>query len=151
MPAGLTNRLEETMKWYLGVWKQYATFKGRAQRREYWMFLFLNMSFILAMALVAGIVGIFIAVVPLKMEGDSVMQAGALAAGLVTFVYSLAVFTPALAVTVRRMHDSGRSGWWMFVPLVSFILLCLNSQANNNRYGPRPNDGERPQGGTQVA
>ncbi len=139
------------MKWYLGVWKKYATFSGRAQRREYWMFLLLNSSFLLAMTLVAAAIGIFIAAVPLGMRGDGVMQAGVLAAGLLIFVYSLAVFSPALAVTVRRMHDSGRSGWWMFVPLVSFILLCLNSQPNENRYGPCPKGRERLDGRSQAA
>jgi uncharacterized membrane protein YhaH (DUF805 family) len=139
------------MKWYLGVWKKYATFNGRAQRREYWTFLLLNMLFVSAVALVAAIVAIFIVVVPLGMRGDMVMDDGIAAAALFSFMYSLAVFTPALAVTVRRMHDSGRSGWWIFVPLVSFIFLCLDSQQDDNKYGPPPKKVERFQGRAQVA
>jgi uncharacterized membrane protein YhaH (DUF805 family) len=60
-------------------------------------------------------------------------------------IYSLAVLIPAFAVTVRRLHDIGKSGWWLlllFIPLagavVIFIFMLLDSQPGTNKYGPRP-------------
>jgi len=59
-------------------------------------------------------------------------------AGLPSNIYTLAVFLPALAVAVRRMHDTGRSGWWVIVPIVNLVLLCFDSQPQDNEYGACP-------------
>jgi len=112
------------VNWYLAVLKNYAGFSGRARRTEYWMFFLIN----------------FIIVVVLDVIG--------LALKLGTYlgiIYSLAVLLPALAVAVRRLHDTGRSGWWVlisFVPLVGTIILIVflatEGQPGDNQYGPNP-------------
>jgi len=104
----------------------YATFSGRARRSEYWWF-----------ALFAVIVG--------------VVLEGLLAAtkspifGILFAVFWLAIIIPTLAVTVRRLHDTGRSGWWYFIILVPFIgglvlfvFTLMDSQPQQNQFGPSP-------------
>ena len=53
-------------------------------------------------------------------------------------IYDLAILIPGIAVAVRRMHDIGRSGWWIILPLVNLVFLCLDSQPGQNEYGPNP-------------
>jgi uncharacterized membrane protein YhaH (DUF805 family) len=110
------------MNWYLKVLKQYADFSGRARRKEYWMFFLFNVIF----AFVASILD------------------GALGSVIVSILYMLAMFLPGLAVTVRRLHDIGKSGWWIFISMVPLIgsiwlliLLCTDSDADNE-YGENP-------------
>jgi uncharacterized membrane protein YhaH (DUF805 family) len=112
------------MKWYITVWRKYADFSGRARRKEYWMFTLFN--FIITMVLTVLVLIPFV---------------GFILMGL----YGLALIIPALAVTVRRLHDLGKSGWWYFItfiPLIGgiwlFVLTCLNGQAGANQYGPDP-------------
>lgn len=89
------------MNWYLKVLNQYFDFSGRARRMEYWMFTLVN-------ALISFGVGIF----------DSIIGANE----ILGTVYSLAIFIPGMAVTVRRLHDVGKSGWLMLVPFVAIVL-----------------------------
>ncbi len=112
------------MNWYLGVLKKYAEFTGRARRAEYWMFVLI--SFIVCFLL--GII-------------QSVIGAGSALTGL----YSLAVLIPGLAVSVRRLHDTNRSGWWLLIgliPFVGFIVLIVFSaqvgQSGDNPFGSDP-------------
>lgn len=112
------------MNWYLGCWKKYVDFSGRARRKEFWMFALFN---ILA-AFVAGFL-------------DGLLGSG----GGISGLYSLAVFLPGLAVFVRRLHDTGRSGWWWLLGLlpliggiVLLVFLCSDSQPGENRFGPNP-------------
>ena len=89
------------MGWYLAVIKKYAVFSGRASRREYWMFILFN-------TLVHTVLGIV----------DFLLGVGWLFnVPILPFVYGLAVLLPGLAVVVRRLHDTGRSGLW--------LLWCL--------------------------
>lgn len=111
------------MDWYLQVWKKYAVFTGRARRKEYWMFALFNLIITLILAVIDGLTG-------------SSPLAG---------LYMLAIVLPALAVGVRRLHDTGRSGWWLlvaFVPIIgSIVLLFLmvqDSHPGENQYGPNP-------------
>lgn len=114
------------MHWYIDVLKKYATFSGRARRKEYWMFNLIN---VLVAAVLLGL-GFLI--------GENV--------GFIVYVvYLLGVTLPSLAVLVRRLHDTGRSGWWYFigfVPLVGAIMLlvftCGDSKQEQNEYGPNP-------------
>jgi uncharacterized membrane protein YhaH (DUF805 family) len=127
------------MKWYFRVLKKYATFNGRARRKEYWMFVFSNIFVSLGIALLAGIIGLIVARIQF---GDgrsaSVMNMATVIGGLASIAYSLTVLIPSIAVAVRRMHDTGRSGWWIFFPLINFILLFVASQPAENKYGPNP-------------
>ncbi|HLF98613.1 MAG TPA: DUF805 domain-containing protein [Methylococcaceae bacterium] len=118
------------MNWYIGVWKKYAVFEGRAHRTEYWMFFLFNI-----------LIGIVLAFVDLA-TGTLSEETGM---GLLGGVYTLAVLIPSIAVSVRRLHDTGRSGWWVLVgliPLLGVIVLLvfmvLDSEPGENSYGPNP-------------
>ncbi|WP_298448895.1 DUF805 domain-containing protein [uncultured Marinobacter sp.] len=120
------------MNWYLQVLKKYAVFNGRARRAEYWWFVLFNIIISLALGAIDGVTGTFSP------------EAGL---GLLGGLYTLAVLLPSLAVTVRRLHDTGRSGWWflmVFVPLIGAIVLLvfmvLDSKPGQNQYGPNPKD-----------
>ncbi len=116
------------MKWYLKVLKQYADFEGRARREEYWMFLLFNIIF--------GGVAFAIDMILMKTIGFSIMLYA---------IYSLALLIPGIAVTVRRLHDVGKSGWWIFIGLIPLIggiwlivLEVTDSVPGENEYGPNP-------------
>lgn len=112
------------MEWYLKVLKNYVGFQGRAQRKEYWMFVLFNFIVSIVLAILESILNI---------------------SSVLTGLYSLAVLLPSLAVGVRRLHDTGRSGWWLLISLIPLIgtiillvFLCQDSQENANQYGPNP-------------
>lgn len=114
------------MNWYLEVLKKYAVFGGRARRKEYWMFFLFNIIIAFVLGFVEGLAG---------------------GAGMIGMLYSLAVLIPGIAVSVRRLHDTGRSGWWLLVGLVpiigAIVLLVFTVQDSNpgqNRYGANPKE-----------
>ena len=118
------------MNWYLMVLKNYAGFSGRARRKEYWFFVLFNFLITIALLFVDGFAGTF----------NPQTGFGALSA-----IYGLAVFIPTIAVTVRRLHDTSRTGWWLligFIPLIGAIVLLvfmfLDSTAGTNEYGLDP-------------
>ena len=113
------------MNWYLEVLRKYAEFSGRARRTEYWMFVLFNLIIAVVIGLATGFIG-------------SIFGAGRATANSANLIYYLAVLVPAIAVGVRRMHDSGRSGWWILFPIVNLVFLCLDSQPGQNEYGPNP-------------
>jgi len=107
------------------VLTQYCTFSGRARRSEYWYFVLFN--FIIGM--VASVIG------------------RAVGSNILSIVVSIALFLPGLAVAVRRLHDIGKSGWWLFISLVPFvgaILLFIwvikDSDPGENQFGPNPKE-----------
>jgi uncharacterized membrane protein YhaH (DUF805 family) len=112
------------MNWYVEVLKKYAAFDGRARRTEFWMFALINTIIIVVLELL-------------------MFKVGALAALL--GLYSLAVLVPSIAVGVRRLHDTNRSGWWILIGLVPFVgaiilivLMCLEGTPGDNQYGSNP-------------
>ncbi|MDR0507550.1 MAG: DUF805 domain-containing protein [Dysgonamonadaceae bacterium] len=118
------------MKWYFKVLKQYVNFSGRAQRTEYWMFALFNVIFIAVACVLDNLLGITIKPLPY---------------GALSMIYLLSTFLPNLAVMIRRLHDSGKSGWWvliLFVPyigqVVIIVFLLLNGEQKPNRYGLNP-------------
>lgn len=119
------------MEWYLKAMRQYADFSGRARRKEYWMYVLFYMIFVLG----AGALGFMIG-------GENSILFLALYAGA-----ALIHLIPTLAVAVRRLHDTGRSGWFYligFIPLIGAIMLliwfCSDSQPGPNKWGPNPKD-----------
>jgi uncharacterized membrane protein YhaH (DUF805 family) len=121
------------MKWYLKVLKQYTDFNGRARRTEYWMYLLFNIIFLFAAAILDNILG-------LKFSPE-------IPYGFIYIIYALAVFIPGLAVTVRRLHDVDKSGWFVliaFIPLVGaiwlLILYCTEGIPGTNQYGVNPKE-----------
>lgn len=109
------------------VLSQYVGFSGRARRSEYWWYVL----FYVILAIVASIIDRAIGTDPGKV-------------GIVSSLLGLALFLPSLAVSVRRLHDTSRSGWWVLlglIPLVGAIILlvwyCQDSHPDN-QYGPSP-------------
>ena len=111
------------MHYYIEVLKKYAVFKGRATRKEYWMFILFN----------------FLAVVVLNIvEGFFSAGRGTSARGILVSVYQWVVLLPSIAVGIRRMHDVGKSGWYLLIPIYNFILT-LSKSVGGNKYGPASN------------
>ena len=132
------------MEWYRMVWQKYAQFDGRSRRKEYWMFALVNV--LISIAMCAGILFGF------ATRNSAVGVAFAILCGL----YGLAGLIPGIAVSVRRLHDIGRSGWWLlidFVPFGCFVLLVflvLDGTPGPNEYGPDPK-GRAPYAAQPVA
>ena len=121
------------MSWFIIALKKYAVFSGRARRAEFWYYtLFVCLVSIVLMLL------------------DSVLGLGKTLGGLGVLgtIFAVATLLPSLAVTARRLHDTGRSGWWMLidlVPLIGIIVLVVflvqEGQPGENHYGPDPKAG----------
>ena len=123
--------------WKKVVFDNYANFEGRARRSEYWNFVLTNiLIFIIPFVIV--IIGI-----------DSGGEGALYYIGLILLVLAaLVIFLPSIAVSVRRLHDTGKSGWWYLlgvIPIVSyigglvlFVFYCTDSQVGNNKWGPNP-------------
>ena len=119
------------MNWYLEVLKKkYAQFSGRARRKEYWYFALFNVIISIALSVLDVVLGTY-------SKGGGI--------GLLDGIYTLAILIPAIAVTVRRLHDTGRSGWWLligFIPLIGGLILLffmvLDSKPGANEYGENP-------------
>ena len=116
-------------------WSNYRNFKGRARRSEYW---FIQLFLVLT-NLAAAVIDLVL------MNGDVDRFVANGGGGIVGLIWILATIVPALAVLVRRLHDTGRSGWWAligFVPVVGAIALLVftvaDSEAKQNSYGPSP-------------
>jgi len=114
------------MKWYLEVLKKYAVFNGRARRTEYWMFVLFNLIIGIVLGIVEGILG---------------------SPGVIGALYALALIIPSIAVSVRRLHDTERSGACLliaFVPLIGTIVLLVflvqDSKPDQNQYGANPKE-----------
>jgi len=124
------------MNWYLKVLKQYADFSGRARRKEFWMFYLFNLI-------------VYFALMSVMVAGWAITESSAFfVVGIgIYLVYAFAIIIPTLAVCVRRLHDTGRSGWYYFIgfiPLVGGIILlvwfCQDSQAGVNQWGANPKE-----------
>ncbi len=113
------------MEWYLAVLKKYAVFTGRSRRKEYWMFFIFNVLITLVLEFIDRSLGT-------KFIGA---------------LYGLVVLVPSIAVTVRRLHDIGRTGWWALIgliPIIGFIVIVIfaatEGDRGNNEYGPDPKE-----------
>jgi uncharacterized membrane protein YhaH (DUF805 family) len=110
--------------------KKYADFSGKARRKEFWLFNFI------------GFLGIVISWIDalLAISGTSPWQTPFL-----TYIFIFAFFIPMIAVTVRRLHDTSRKGWWSLIYLIPVIgqiwllgLMCFRSNLEENRFGENP-------------
>jgi uncharacterized membrane protein YhaH (DUF805 family) len=123
------------MNWYLQGLKKYAVFEGRATRQEYWMYVLFNSIAAIVFMIVDAVLG---------------TSASGMPFGMLTAVYLVGTILPSLAVLVRRLHDTNRSGWWVLISLVPFgglVLLVFavqDSDAGVNQYGPNPKVGIAP-------
>ena len=114
------------MEYYISVLRDhYADFEGRARRKEYWMFALMNFIVSFVVSIIANIGHV----------------------GPLSWLYSLAVLVPSIAVGVRRLHDTDRSGWWwfiVFIPIIGAIILIVwlatDSLPGANQYGANPKE-----------
>jgi uncharacterized membrane protein YhaH (DUF805 family) len=119
-PAAPSLSLPDAVR---SVVTRYATFSGRARRAEYWWFFLAYVIAAVVASVIDGMIGI----------------------SLLSWVLSLGLLVPSLAVGVRRLHDTDRSGWWLLIGLVPLVgaivllvLLALEGRPGPNRYGPSP-------------
>lgn len=104
-------------EWYKKVvFENYANFEGRARRSEYWWFTLMN----IIISFVVGFIG------------------GLIMFPLIGTFYSLAVLVPSIAVAIRRMHDIGKSGWYILIPIYNIVLLATEGNYGENEYGSDP-------------
>jgi uncharacterized membrane protein YhaH (DUF805 family) len=130
------------MHWMLLPYRRYAEFSGRSRRQEYWMFVLFNFLVSGALAIIFGqnqATGVGLQI------GFSSNLTGT--GGILQNLFGLVSFIPGLAVFVRRLHDTERSGWWtllVFIPffgwLVLLVFACLDGTRGINRFGPDPKD-----------
>ena len=128
------------MEWYLKVMRDnYANFKGRARRKEYWMY-----SLICTVLLIA-LMTIMFSVLSFSDETGIETGPSVYLTVILVIVFLFAHFIPSIALTVRRLHDTGKSGWWyliVFVPylgnFVIFIFTLIDGDRGDNKYGSNP-------------
>jgi len=115
------------MNYYLTVFKKYAEFNGRSRRAEYWYFILFHAIIIFVLSIISYVIG----------DNRYILRE----------IYMLAALFPVLGVTIRRLHDIGRSGWEVlinFVPFIGtlwFIALMTNiGDRGDNKYGPNPKE-----------
>lgn len=118
------------MNWYLEVLRKYAVFNGRSRRKEYWYYFLINFLIITLLLLIDNQLG--------WINKEAGM-------GVLSGIYALAVLIPGIAVAVRRLHDSNRTGWWVLIalipiigPIILIFLLIQDSTPGDNRFGPNP-------------
>ena len=100
------------------VLENYANFNGRARRREYWLFFLANLIISFVLGFIAGLISPSLA--------------------MIANIYSLAVLLPSIAVAIRRMHDIGKSGWFILIPIYNIFLLATEGENGPNQYGADP-------------
>ena len=113
------------LSWYIGALKKYAIFNGRSRRLEYWTF-----------TLISGLIVAGLSYADASMGNYP---------PLLSALYGLAVLIPAIAVTVRRLHDTDRSGWWLLIilvpaigQLVLLVFMLMGGKPERNQFGPDP-------------
>jgi uncharacterized membrane protein YhaH (DUF805 family) len=117
---------------YISTFKKYVQFSGRATRSEFWTFTLGN----LVISIVISILGMILAQI-----SDSLT----IISSLLSVLFSLATLLPGISVLVRRLHDTGRSGWWYWIalvplagPIILLVFLCTDSKEGENQFGPNP-------------
>jgi len=100
------------------VVENYANFKGRARRKEYWMFFLVNIIIGVGIGIVAGLIS------------EKLL--------IIANIYNLAILIPSIAVAIRRMHDINKSGWFILIPIYNIILLATEGEKGSNQYGADP-------------
>jgi uncharacterized membrane protein YhaH (DUF805 family) len=111
------------MQWYTQAMKNYVNFSGRARRKEYWMFTLIVTLMSIVTTLLDAVIGM----------------------GVLTVLFFVVHFIPSLSVTFRRLHDTGKSGWWILIGLIPVIggiliivFMCMNGEDVANKYGENP-------------
>lgn len=104
------------MNYFLSVLQNYAVFTGRARRSEFWYF-----------ALISTLISITLAVIGKTLDFP-----------ILRHIYTFAILLPAIGVSIRRMHDIGKSGWYYLIPIYNIILFATAGDIGDNEYGSDP-------------
>ena len=119
------------MEWYLMVLKKYSEFNGRSRRKEYWMFVLFNLIISIVLSSFERMLGL----------GNEY------GIGLLSIIYNLGILIPSIAVGIRRLHDIGKSGWWLLISLIPVIgwiwiivLMATDGLPGSNEYGINPKE-----------
>ncbi|WP_026953037.1 DUF805 domain-containing protein [Algoriphagus mannitolivorans] len=119
------------MEYYLEALRKFNRFSGRSRRKEFWIFGLFYLLFIFLAVFLDTLLGI-------TFDEESIV-------GPIYLLVVMVHFIPSLAVSVRRLHDTGRSGWWYFISLIPilgsiilFVFLCLEGNPGPNNYGKDP-------------
>lgn len=117
------------MNWYKQAFRKYAVMTGRARRSECWYFMLINI-----------VVLTLLAIARMVFVGEVI--------DLIAILFCLAILTPSVTVCVRRLHDTGRSGWFALLPLIPFtfllgavvliVFMVEDSKPGDNKWGPNP-------------
>ncbi|HIP18667.1 MAG TPA: DUF805 domain-containing protein [Sulfurovum sp.] len=129
--------MEQFNRYFIETIKnRYAKFDGRASRSEYWFYTL----FYLIIAIAVGMVDTAVVNPMLGIAPEQAAQGG-----ILQFILALALLVPSIAIGVRRLHDTGKSGWWLLIgliPIVGALVLIFfyvtDSQAGSNMYGENP-------------
>lgn len=112
------------MEWYKDAFIRFTDFQGRSQREAFWFFLLFHLLVAFALGFVDGLLGL---------------------GGFLGFIYALIALVPSAALTVRRLHDMGRSGWFILLALlpgigmvILLIMAAIDSEDGSNEWGPNP-------------
>lgn len=116
------------------VFENYANFEGRARRSEYWYFVLMNVIIGFAIGMVEGMLGMG----NTQISDSSFFFSG----GIISSLYNLAILIPSIAVGVRRMHDVGKSGWYILIPIYNLVLAATEGESGPNQYGKDPKNQE---------
>ena len=126
------------MQWYLLVIRKYIEFSGRARRKEYWMFALFQVIFAVVAIIIDNLLGS-------TLKFGNAYESVSLPYGYVYILYAVATLLPSLGVTVRRLHDVDKSGWFILFGLIPFVgsiyllvLYCTEGTRGPNRYGEDP-------------
>ena len=126
--------------WVLEVFSKYAVFDGRARRKEYWYWYLFNFLISIFFVFIS-----FAIIPPDGTDTDNGIGWIGIFIYVLVIIYSLGVFIPNLAVTVRRLHDTNRSGWSYFItfiPIIGELLFLIylveDGTPGDNQYGPNP-------------
>ena len=119
------------MDWYFKALRNYVGFSGRARRKEYWMFILVNL-------ILTGVLSILDKMLGLRIAGDE---------GALTTIYGVLIILPYWALQFRRLHDTDRSAWWLLlllIPVVGWLIIlafnCQNGTPGSNKFGRDPKD-----------
>lgn len=124
---------------FLQPYKKYADFSGRARRKEYWSFFLFYMIMMFFLGFIDGFLSGFSGSYRVAMDNYGI--------GLMVGLFILGSIIPSIAVAVRRLHDTNRSGWWLLLGLIPLIgsiwlivLFCFDSHPGENRFGKKPKE-----------
>ncbi|MDO4431142.1 MAG: DUF805 domain-containing protein [Lonepinella koalarum] len=120
------------IQYFVGNFKNYINFKGRARRKEFWFFSLFYFLIYLGLSIIEGVFSMLLRTHYI---------------GVLPLLFGLASIIPSLGLSFRRLHDTDRSAWWLLlhlIPLIGSIVIiifcCLDSQAGENRYGANPKE-----------